>query len=116
MIAGPDTYISHLLELSGLKNAARQLSRSDLGRYPEVQMGALSSLRPDLLLLSSEPYPFRKRDLSDFEPLQKQNPQMSVLKIDGQLMSWWGSLAAESLEFLHAWQGGHPPEKFLRIL
>ena len=94
MVAGPDTYISRLLELGGYVNVV-----SSTERYPTLAVDDAAALQPDCLLLSTEPYPFRLRDV---ERLRREWPGLppEILKIDGQLMSWYGSLTIEAIEAL----------------
>lgn len=103
MLAGLDTYISHMLELAGYTNVAPSSER-----YPTITLDEAAMLNPDVLLLSSEPYPFRQRDVDRiFAEWPGQLPQ--ILKIDGQLMSWYGTLSIEAVEgidrLVHAFSG-----------
>jgi hypothetical protein len=54
-------------------------------RYPEVR---LEGLNPDLIFLSSEPFPFKEKHI---ESLKAQFPQSQVLLVDGEYFSWYGS-------------------------
>jgi hypothetical protein len=42
----------------------------------------------DLLLLSSEPYPFKEEDVRH---LKEQFPNVKIAIVDGELFSWYGS-------------------------
>jgi len=79
MVAGNDTFIHAMLEENGFKNSCQQQ------RYPEVTIQRLQEA--DLILLSSEPFPFKKEDVI---ALQKElkNP---VLLVDGEFFSWYGT-------------------------
>lgn len=94
MVAGPDTYISRLLEVAGYLNAVPAGPR-----YPTLTVAEAAELNPECLLLSTEPYPFRVRDA---ERLRQEWPGTppEILKIDGQLASWYGSLTIEAIEAL----------------
>lgn len=88
---GGDTYINDMLVRCGWINV---LGSSD--RYPEVPEG----LDPDLIFLSSEPFPFREKHL---EEVQMRYPRARVLLVDGEYFSWYGSrplLAAPYFERL----------------
>ena len=89
MVAGPDTYISRLLEYWGFQNLVL-----DSERYPVIDLGEISKLSPDFLMLSTEPFPFRKRDLPDFEGLGIKR----ILKVDGRMMSWHGVHLLDALK------------------
>jgi ABC-type Fe3+-hydroxamate transport system substrate-binding protein len=52
MAAGKGTFIDSMLQLCGFDNVFSQT------RYPEISAEALIAADPELLLLSSEPYPF----------------------------------------------------------
>ncbi len=97
MLAGPDTYISRLLELFGWENAYR----GDV-RYPRIEIPELDLIAPDICFFSSEPYPFRKRDGERLREEWAACPE--IRKIDGRLMSWHGSALREALEMLKAVQ------------
>jgi len=58
------------------------------GRYPEVTPGELRNAAPGVILLSSEPYPFKEKHLEEFRAIC---PQAKVLTVDGELFSWYGS-------------------------
>src|SRR5690554_3572509 len=59
MAAGTDTFINEILHLCGAHNVLHEYHESGL-RYPTVSFDDFKTLRPDVILLSSEPYPFRK--------------------------------------------------------
>lgn len=77
--AGPNTFIDSMLTTLGLENAMKQ------ERYPEVEM---TGLNPDLIFLSSEPYPFKEKHI---EELQNRFPESQVVLVDGEFFSWYGS-------------------------
>lgn len=92
MAAGGDTFISDMLRCAGLSNAL-----GDRMRYPVVSIADLVSLKPDLLLLSSEPYPFRERHLAE---LEGRIPDAKVALVDGEMFSWYGSRMLSSIPYL----------------
>ncbi len=77
--AGKNTFIDSMLETLGFENAM------DQERYPEVN---LETVNPDLVFLSSEPYPFKEKHI---ESLQNQFPGSQVVLVDGEYFSWYGS-------------------------
>lgn len=83
MTVGGDTFIHHLLEKAGYINLAKSLSR-----YPELTDEDIESLRPDLIFLSSEPFPFREKHLKEFK---NRFPKVKVSLVDGEMFSWYGS-------------------------
>ena len=88
---GQHTYIDGLLKLMGIDNALVVNGLTD--RYPKID--PLDYISSDLFLLSSEPFSFRKRNADKL--IEMGCDSKKIWKIDGKLMSWYGSL---SLEFL----------------
>jgi len=85
MSAGPDTFIgSLLLEQLG----ANLCIPSRSGRYPVVEEADFELLQPDLVLLSSEPFPFKDKHAS---MVQSYLPKAKVVKVEGDMFSWYGS-------------------------
>lgn len=91
MLAGPDTFIDHLLTLNGLRNVVKQ------SRYPEIDLKDLSRLKPDLVFLSSEPYPFREKHLKE---IGTAVPGARVMLVDGEMFSWYGSRLVKAVQYL----------------
>ncbi len=87
MAAGGDTFISDMMKAAGLDNV---FSKTD--RYPEVTIELIRSSGIEILLLSSEPYPFKMRDL---EELKKIMPDTKIVLADGEMFSWYGSRMRE---------------------
>lgn len=82
MAVGPETFIHEMLLRAGWHNAV------PTPRYPELSEEALQDLQPDYVFLSSEPYPFREKHITE---LQKILPRAKVLLVDGEMFSWYGS-------------------------
>ena len=119
MAAGGDTFIHDMLSRCGLTNIFENINR-----YPEVSMSTfpanniqesiinpqssicdpqlsvgsqLSSLRNcQLLLLSSEPYPFKKQHLDELQILL---PFTKIMLVDGEMFSWYGSRLLYSAQY-----------------
>jgi len=83
MAAGSQTFIDSMLQAIGLNNAARYAPR-----YPELMPVDIRNLNPDLIFLSSEPYPFKQKHL---EELAAINPHSKIMFVDGEMFSWYGS-------------------------
>lgn len=83
MAAASGTFIHELLTLAGFQNCLTSNSR-----YPELREEAMKTLNPELVLLSSEPYPFQ---LKHIDEIQKIFPQAKVMLVDGEMFSWYGS-------------------------
>lgn len=96
MTVGSDTFIHEMLQRAGFTNlfaAAR--------RYPEVRIEQLKEMGCELLLLSSEPYPFRQKHIDE---LQAQLPHTRILLVDGELFSWYGSRLLHTPAYLEQLQ------------
>jgi ABC-type Fe3+-hydroxamate transport system substrate-binding protein len=84
MVAGKDTFINNMLCRLNMQNVFEALPT----RYPEVNDEALHAQKPDLVLLSSEPYPFKQLHV---EELRKIWPNAKYMFVDGEMFSWYGS-------------------------
>nr|WP_321222346.1 helical backbone metal receptor [uncultured Psychroserpens sp.] len=82
MVAAKHTFINEMLELNNFDNTF-----SILERYPEIQLDAIDK-NIDILLLSSEPYPFKNKHVNS---LQLKFPESKVILVDGEYFSWYGS-------------------------
>jgi ABC-type Fe3+-hydroxamate transport system substrate-binding protein len=91
MAAGSNTFIHTLLEKIGLKNCAEEKTR-----YPQLSDAEIKALAPDLIFLSSEPFPFREQHISE---LQAISPSSKVLLVDGEMFSWYGSRLIKAPEY-----------------
>ncbi|GAA4373474.1 helical backbone metal receptor [Hymenobacter koreensis] len=83
MIAAPGTFIDDILRRAGFTNAF-----ADCTRYPEISAEELAAAQPDVILLSSEPYPFGEKHVAEFQQIC---PQARIQIVDGELFSWYGS-------------------------
>jgi ABC-type hemin transport system substrate-binding protein len=93
MLAGPDTYISRTLQSIGWVNAYEGQDR-----YPALDASALAACHADIILLSSEPYPFRMRDADRLLAQWPSAPRLA--RVDGQMLSWFGTRTQQALEQL----------------
>jgi ABC-type Fe3+-hydroxamate transport system substrate-binding protein len=60
----------------------------DLKRYPEITIEQLVAANPQLILLSSEPYPFKEKHIEELKTVFQQHKNYLV---DGEMFSWYGS-------------------------
>lgn len=93
MVVSEDTFIQSMIALTGLKNAMPLAE----ARYPELKLEDLVKLKPDVILLSSEPYPFTTGDL---HKIGLEFPGSLIKIVDGEMISWYGSRLIKSLEYL----------------
>jgi ABC-type Fe3+-hydroxamate transport system substrate-binding protein len=92
MVAGPGTYIDALLTLAGGQNI---VSASGV-RYPEVCSDTLHGA--DLILLSSEPFPFAEKHQEELHA-ESGIPSQKLRLVDGQLLSWHGARTLQGLDY-----------------
>lgn len=82
MVAGADTFINDIIERAGWINAIKQ------NRYPVLNAEDIKEAGPDLIFLSSEPYPFKNKHISEFRNII---PAAQIIIVDGEMFSWYGS-------------------------
>jgi ABC-type Fe3+-hydroxamate transport system substrate-binding protein len=82
MVAGVNTFIDNMLQHCGLVNAFEQ------DRYPEIDAKRLIEAKPDIILLSSEPYPFKEKHIVELKSIV---PNAIIKLVDGEMSSWYGS-------------------------
>ena len=97
MTVARDTYISATLALAGWDTVPAHATT----RYPEIADDAPLWRDADRVLLSTEPYAFRARDVRDVGA----RCERPVTRIDAQMTSWYGSRAIEGLRYLARLRG-----------
>jgi ABC-type Fe3+-hydroxamate transport system substrate-binding protein len=96
MVAGSDTFINHLLTLNKLTNIYANNDKYP-SRYPEVIVQKMRIQGdPDLLFLSSEPFPFN--DEHAFE-LGRYTHHAKTVFVDGEMFSWYGSRLVKAFDY-----------------
>ncbi len=83
MVAGGDTFINDMLHRCGLRNVF-----ADENRYPIVSLAQLAASGVKLVLLSSEPYPFKEKHIAE---IKAYIPDADIALVDGEMFSWYGS-------------------------
>ena len=91
MTVGSDCFISDMLKKCGFTPAFDQLLR-----YPEISTADLQAAAPEFVFLSSEPYPFKEKDIAE---LQLLLPDSRILLVDGELFSCYGCRLRQSPEY-----------------
>lgn len=84
MLAGEGTFIRDMLARCGLTS----VTTNAVGRYPEWSDAELAALDPDVVLLSSEPFPFKDQHIAAVNVILPGTP---VHLVDGEMFSWYGS-------------------------
>lgn len=83
MTVGSNTFIHDMLTKCSLKNMFAHLDR-----YPEITIAELATKKCNLVLLPSEPYPFKEEHKKE---LQNRLPEAKIVLVDGEMFSWYGS-------------------------
>ncbi|MDF1671878.1 MAG: helical backbone metal receptor [Vicingaceae bacterium] len=91
MTIGSDTFINDMLSSCGFKNAL-----TDKTRYPELTEEEIKDINPDLIFLSSEPFPFKEKHVKIF---QETCPEAKVVLVDGEMFSWYGSRLTKAKQY-----------------
>ena len=92
MATGGDTYISDVMRRAGFANV---FAAHD--RYPTVALSDLAAA--DVVLLSSEPYPFADEHAAE---VRAAAPGVQTALVDGEAFSWYGARTAEAPAYLRA--------------
>jgi len=83
MTIGGDTFINDMMSRAGFQNIFQNQKR-----YPEITIEQLKAANCKLLLLSSEPFPFKQKHIDELQPLL---PNTKIILVDGEMFSWYGS-------------------------
>lgn len=94
MTVGNETFIHNLMQKCGLQNIFSLESR-----YPETTLLELRHLNPEVVLLSSEPFPFKQKHL---EELQTHLPDSKICLVDGEAFSWYGTRLLRKSNYLNS--------------
>lgn len=89
------TYGASLLGVLGIELVTADLADP----YPTVELEDIATLRPDLVLVPSEPYVFTDDHLDE---LAAAIPGAAIVRIDGQDLFWWGARTPGAVERLAA--------------
>lgn len=96
MVAAGETYINEILKLNKFENIYDSNPKYE-GRYPEV---IIQKMRiqgdPELVLLSSEPFPFA--DEHAFE-LGRHTHHARTIFVDGEYFSWHGTRLVKAFDY-----------------
>lgn len=91
MVVAGGTLINELMGRAGFSNVFGSRSR-----YPQISGEELTAAVPEVVLLSSEPYPFKQRHVDEFQALC---PGAQILLVDGEMFSWGGSRLRYSVDY-----------------
>lgn len=99
MAAGRQTFIDAMITQIGWQNIV------DEPRYPLVDIAWLRAQNPDRLLLSSEPFPFKQKHVTE---LQAYFPRVEL--VDGESFSWYGSRLINSFTYFSTLSHTNPAD------
>lgn len=83
MVAGGNTFINAMMKKYGYSNVFQ-----DRERYPEVSLEQVKENNTEIILLSSEPYPFKQKHINE---IREHIPGIEIRLVDGEMFSWYGS-------------------------
>ncbi|MCB0697131.1 MAG: ABC transporter substrate-binding protein [Chitinophagaceae bacterium] len=92
MSVGNDTFIHSMIRTIGWQNILAGKTR-----YPEVTLEELKKYQPELILLSSEPFPFKEQHITEVKEVL---PYTEVMLVDGEMFSWYGSRLKNAVAYL----------------
>lgn len=85
MVAGRNTFINDMLIRCGFDNV---FATENLSRYPDVSIEEIVEANPEVIILSSEPFPFKEENIIELKAIC---PKANVIIADGEMFSWYGS-------------------------
>lgn len=91
MVAGTHTFINDVLTKIGLTNVVKE------ARYPECSISQLVDYNPQLVFLSSEPYPFKQKHVDEMKTML---PNATIQLVDGEMCAWYGSRLVKAVGYL----------------
>ena len=95
MTVSAETYIARLLAAANWTTLGHDPSR----RYPSLELEARRVAEADLILFSTEPFPFQERHIEDFVRAFPGAAGKCHL-VSGDLLSWYGSRAISGLDYV----------------
>ncbi|RZN79221.1 MAG: cobalamin-binding protein [Winogradskyella sp.] len=91
MVAASNTFIDFMLNEAGFINVFNIETR-----YPEISLDHSKLKDADVIMLSSEPFPFEEKHIEELASLY---PEKEVILVDGELFSWYGSRLEKSYKY-----------------
>lgn len=94
MTVNDDTFVSSLLGDAGGRNAFADRPE----RYPTIAADELAAADPELVLLSTEPFPFKPSHADELSALTGLGRERFHI-VDGELLSWHGSRTPAGIDY-----------------
>ena len=95
MAVAGNNYINTILKLNKFENIFENAPARYLEIYIEYLADLSPELKPEFILLPSEPYPFEKDHIKE---LQKYI-DCKFIFVDGEMFSWYGSTLLKALDY-----------------
>jgi len=96
MTVGNDTYIHSVMSHWNFHNIY-----DDQVRYPTTTLHELSLKKPEIILLSSEPYPFKEKHIKE---VGDACPSSNIVLVNGEWFSWYGSRMLSSFKNMNVFR------------
>ncbi len=97
MTVNADTFVAALLSQAGSRNVFA--ARTE--RYPTIAPAEIAEANPDLILLSTEPFPFKETHADELAALTGL-PRERFRIVDGEYLSWHGSRTPNGIDYAEA--------------
>ena len=94
MAAGADTYLTDLLGLAGGVNVMAAGGE----RYPALELDQLVEAAPQVILLCSEPFPFKDKHIEELRKTEGLQ-HLTYILADGEALTWHGSRTLEGIPY-----------------
>lgn len=94
MTINDDTFIAAMLAMAGGRNVFGGLG----DRYPTVTVDQLRAAAPDVVFLSSEPFPFAPKHVQELVTATGWSSDRFALA-DGEMLSWHGSRTPAGIDY-----------------
>lgn len=94
MSVNKDTFVQDLLGQAGGLNVFAELEE----RYPCIEAHDLVETSPDVIFLSSEPFPFQEKHIEELAGLTGLERERFRL-VDGEYLSWHGSRTPDGIDY-----------------
>ena len=92
MSVGSTTFIHDVMDRAGFINAVETNEN-----YPVITIEQIQNINPQLIFLSSEPYPFKEKHVQE---MKRYCPNAEVILVDGEMFSWYGSRLTKTVHYL----------------
>ena len=96
MSVGNDTYIHSVLNQWKFENVY-----ANKVRYPKTSLHELSLKKPEIILLSSEPYPFKEKHIKEVGDVCSGS---NIVLVNGEWFSWYGSRMLKAFRHLNVFR------------